>query len=269
MALKLKINQKSLKLIISITTSLSSFLLIATGWQDFQNAKIYETSTNLNNQPTYRTIERQFDRQNHHLPPNTKIIARIDRGNPYTKIFLMLAGLSTSIAGLVLISQEEKWEEIFQYIQEKENEAKRLDIDNEMAVLDYTKGEHLLIRGTEELAELRKNPWYIMLQKGKEDIINSQYEDEEDEPDEPDEEGSIDLTEDIKDDIWTDTQPKEEKQVILCTRKQAETIYKAQKQEQIPLYQAIQKVTNINSTNSDWKEFKAQLIKHLEDITNA
>lgn len=264
--LKLKITKKSLKLAIAISTSLSGLLVIGAGWQDFQNVKVYEIETHLNNQPNYRVVQRQFDRQikDSFVSSDSKLIARIDTGNPYGKIILTLVGLGLSSATLFMISQEDKLEELFEYIKEKELEAERLSIDTEMAVLDYTKGEHLLVRGAEEMAKLYQNKEWLRLQQNKDEILYGTNEQTGEEDSEDYQQTTADIWREAEESSTVPAIPQAQKQ--LCDRPLAERIYQVHKTQKISIGQAITQVSQVTSTHPDWQIFKDQLHQHLGDI---
>lgn len=247
------ITPKNLKLLVNTGCALSIAGLFASGWSDFQNVRVYEVSTGLQNQPSYRVITRQFDRQNIKLPVENQLVSVINQATPNLKILLSLSGLGLAVATLAGCIYEENHQQVKEYAALKTDELRKIDIDTQVAAQHKVAQEKAVVHAMSLVDELMNNPHYQELQRAKQRIEYG----EESETEQIESNDASDLWESTEQNLSAKTES--EFKVTKAQANQIKVLYKETKN----LPDAIRQVLNITSDSPDFKAAIQQIKSYL------
>lgn len=238
---------KNLKILINTGLGVALASLVTSGWNDFQRLKVYEVSTGLQNQPNYKVVTKQFDRQTPTIPANSKVIAEINQAFPYLKIAFAVGGVVVS--GLVIFGchYEETNQSVNEYVELKTDELRKIEIDTNVAAQHKVAQEKAVLQAMELVGELMKNPHYRRLQEAKQKIEYG----EDDTTD-----SNNETTEDDTDTSWNPfleepTKTESNPQSLEISESQINEIKKAYK-ESPDIEAAIAKVLNLKKGDANF-----------------
>lgn len=281
--LKLNLGLSNIKPLIYSLLGVSGVSLLISGWGDFQTLKVYEVSTGLKNQESYKVIERQFDRFKPTLPKGARVIevSHIQQPSTALKIITSVVGVLSGTASLVLVSKAENEQDIREYVEYKSTEMQKLEIDNEVAAQHHISSEKSLVRAKTLMEELIQNKHYQELAK---DIQDKEYGKSEGSETEKDE--STDDWNPFSDEIDGSADDEKKPNIVsadeiknveikpvsatakFLTKEQINDLIQQYKYDGVPLQKALFNATGITKNDSNYRAIIAEINQELRNRNN-
>lgn len=276
---KLKVKTHNFKNFIFATGILSGLLILCASYGDFQRINIYEKPTDENEFGNFKkyAIVKEYEHV-HENVKKLKIVARVTINLSINKIIYSFAGLLTASACLAWTYQQERDQPFSEYVEIKQDEIHKANVDTEVAAYMQMSEELVQIRVSDMHDELMENKVYRDMLADRNKTRAGDIDEGEEKKEQPDEsevlaeyekiygnkngEKSSDNVSESKKSVEKNKKEKP-KEVDILNDKQMGNIFNLNRREQVPLPQAITSVTGFKPGEPEYEKVRNEMIKRL------